>query len=240
LLLLRCCWCFCYSQICQQSSWIESWQKSTEINTESLVTKRLLKLGLKERSDSKKTRMRCGVRNPRALFLHSPFHSSPARGGHVPRPRRTPRVRWWKYSSRKSPTAPPRPPHTLGETHPNWLYPIVCIPNANSYSYTLCIPQATCIRLIPMSIFYGRVVGIQFLSTTQNSSSVKANGPVTIQERLSHCLLRVRTPPESLELERRERQREGASAGCGSAGCCWSRFGRFIGRGTFSKRSSEV
>ncbi len=60
------------------------------------------------------------------------------------------------------------PPATLGDTHPNWLYPIVCIPNANSYSYTLCIPQATCIRLIPTSIFYGRVVGIQFLSTTQN------------------------------------------------------------------------
>ncbi len=29
---------------------------------------------------------------------------------------------------------------------------------------------------------------------------------MTIQERLSHCLLRVRTPPESLELERRERE----------------------------------
>jgi hypothetical protein len=39
---------------------------------------------------------------------------------------------------------------------------------------------------------------------------------------------------------RRERDREGASAGCGSAGRCWSRFGRFIERGTFSKRSSEV
>jgi hypothetical protein len=36
---------------------------------------------------------------------------------------------------------------------------------------------------------------------------------VTIQERLAHCLPCVRTPPESLELGRREREREGASAG---------------------------
>jgi len=46
-LLLRCC-CFCYLQICQQTSWIESRKKSSEINTESLVTKQVLKLGLKE------------------------------------------------------------------------------------------------------------------------------------------------------------------------------------------------
>lgn len=184
--------------------------------------------------------MRCGVRNPRALFLHPAL--SFVAGARWARPPTTSYTscQMVKVQFQKVPHRPPPAPHTLGETHPNWLYPIVCIPNANSYSYTLCIPQATCIRLIPMSIFYGRVVGIQFLSTTQNSSSVKENGPVTIQERLSHCLPRVRTPPESLELERRERQREGASAGCGSAGCCWSRFGRFIGRGTFSKRSSEV
>ncbi len=46
-LLLRCC-CFCNLQICQQTSWIESRKKSSEINTESLVTKHVLKLGLKE------------------------------------------------------------------------------------------------------------------------------------------------------------------------------------------------